>query len=197
LSDEKAVFLDRDGTLTEMVYYPEHGLVDSPFVPSQVRLIEGVGRALRDLAKRGYRLVVISNQPGVAKKHFSMQTFGKMTKKMENLLGEEKVGLDAQYYCFHHPQARVPKYRMACSCRKPKPGLIFRAAKERGISLSGSVMIGDGITDVVAGRRAGVQTVLLSNLNYFVSGLMTDMDAVPDFVARTMGEAAEIVEGLR
>jgi D-glycero-D-manno-heptose 1,7-bisphosphate phosphatase len=196
LSGDRAVFLDRDGTLTEMVYYPDHGLVDSPFVPSQVRLVEGVGRALRDLKEMDYQLVVASNQPGVAKRHFTMGTFEKMTRRMDGLLAKERVKLDAEYYCFHHPHARVPKYRATCGCRKPRPGLLTRAAKERGISLKDSVMIGDGITDVVAGRRAGVTTILLTNLNSFISGLMTDMDAVPDFVARTIGDAVDIVAGL-
>jgi len=196
LKQRRAVLLDRDGTLTEMVYYPEHGFADSPFVPSQVRLIPGVGEALRKFKKMGYKLIVVSNQPGIAKKHFTMKTFGQMRKRMNELLANEGVVLDAEYYCFHHPQATLTKYRKTCDCRKPESGLLIRASEEHNVSLKDSFMVGDGLSDVVAGNRAGSRTILLGSLNSFVSRLISENGAEPDYVARNIGEAADTVKRL-
>ncbi|HEV2226199.1 MAG TPA: HAD family hydrolase [Nitrososphaerales archaeon] len=190
----KAIFLDRDGVINEMVYYPEHGFVDSPFTSSQFALVDDIGKALRSFQELGYKLIVISNQPGIAKGRFSKATFDKVRKKMNSLLEEESVRLDAEYYCFHHPQARVPKYRVDCECRKPKPGMLVRAAKDHAISLDDSVMVGDGLTDVLAGRSAGCTTVLLANMNAFLAKLMEERGAEPTYVARNLAELTDIVK---
>jgi D,D-heptose 1,7-bisphosphate phosphatase len=176
-----------------MVHYPDHGLVDSPFVPSQFVLVEGVGKALRDIREAGFKLVVVSNQPGVAKKHFTMDTFEKIRKRMHKLLASEGVKLDAEYYCFHHPQAKAAKYRIDCDCRKPKPGLLLKAAREQGLDLSKSVMIGDGLLDIIAGKQAGCSTILVTNVNSLVTRLMIEQDIEPDFIAKNVTEAAEII----
>ncbi len=191
---KKAILLDKDGVLNEMVYYPEHGIVDSPLTTSQLVLTGGIGGALRSLKAMGYLLVVVSNQPGVAKKHFTMEAFKKMRVKMRRLLAAEGVSLDGEYYCFHHPQAKVAKYRLDCDCRKPEPGLLLKAADELRLDLASSVMIGDGLQDVIAGRKAGCRTILVTNLNSLVSKMMTERDAEPDFVARNVTEAADIVK---
>lgn len=177
-----------------MVYYPEHGIVDSPYVPSQFALVDGVGRALRSFRDLGYKLIVVSNQPGIAKGRFSMETFEKVRKKMNRLLEKESVQLDAEYYCFHHPQAKVAKYRVDCDCRKPKPGMLIRAANEHAISLHDSVMVGDGLSDVLAGRRAGCTTVLVANTNAFLAKLMEEQGAEPNYVARNLIELTDIVK---
>jgi len=194
LNGRRAAFLDRDGIINEMVHYPEHGLVDSPFVPAQFELVQGVGGALRNLKAAGFKLVIVSNQPGVAKKHFSMETFKRVQRRMHRLLAVEGVELDGEYYCFHHPRAKLAKYRVDCDCRKPKPGLLLKAADEMGLDLAGSVMIGDGLTDVIAGKRAGCKTVLVTNLNLLVNSLMIEQGAEPDFIARDVTEAADIVK---
>ena len=194
MKGRKAALLDRDGVINEMVYYPEHGLVDSPFVPAQFELVEGIGEALRGLKAAGFKLVVVSNQPGVAKKHFTMETFRRMQGKMHSLLAAESIELDGEYYCFHHPRAKVARYRVDCDCRKPKTGLLLKAADELGLDLVDSVMIGDGISDVVAGRRAGCRTVLVSNLNSVVSSLLAERGVEPDYVARDVTELADIVK---
>lgn len=189
----RAVLLDRDGIIDEMVYYPDPGIVDSPFTPKQFVLVEGIGEALREMKSAGYKLVLVSNQPGVAKKHMTMPTFRKIQAKMRRLLAAEGVELDAEYYCFHHPQAKVAAYRTDCACRKPKPGMLLGAAQDLGLDLSRSVMIGDGLQDVLAGKRAGCRTILVANLNATLSGKMDELDAHPDFVARNVAEAARIV----
>jgi D-glycero-D-manno-heptose 1,7-bisphosphate phosphatase len=196
LTGQKAILLDRDGILDELVYYPDQGLVDTPFTVRQFQLIEGVGPALRGLHEAGYKLVVVSNQPGIAKKHFTMETFKRMQKKMHRMLAAEGVKLDAEYYCFHHPQARLARYRVYCDCRKPKPGLILRAANEVGLDLANSFMIGDGLYDVMAGKSAATKTILVSNLNSLIIRRMDELDAEPDFVARNVVEASGIVKSM-
>jgi len=194
LTGQRAAFIDRDGIVNELVYYPEHGLVDSPFVPSQFELVEGIGEALRGLKGAGFKLVVVSNQPGIAKKHLTMETFRRMQGKMHRLLTAEGVKLDAEYYCFHHPQAKVAKYRVECDCRKPKPGLLLKASDELGLDLAASVMVGDGLPDVIAGRTAGCKTVLVTNLNSLVSRMMAETGVEPNYVARNVTEAADIIK---
>jgi D-glycero-D-manno-heptose 1,7-bisphosphate phosphatase len=192
----RAVFLDRDGVINPLVYYPDQGVVDSPFVPSQFELNEGVGAALRGLRSAGFRLVVVSNQPGVAKGNFTMAAFREVQAKMRRLLAEEGVRLDGEYYCFHHPRGRVARYRADCDCRKPKPGMLLAAARDLGLDLSKSFMVGDGLYDVLAGMGAGCRTVLVANLNGTLSRKMDELGARPDFVARGLAEAADIVKKL-
>ena len=194
MTGHRAVLLDRDGILNDMVYYPDPGVVDSPFTPRQFELVEGVCPALRAMKAAGYKLVLISNQPSVAKKHLTMATFRKIQAKMHRLLAAEGVRLDGEYYCFHHPQAKMAKYRAVCGCRKPKPGMLLQAAKDLDLDLANSFMIGDGLYDVGAGKAAGCKTILVANLNALLSQKMDELGAHPDFVARNVSEAADIVK---
>lgn len=190
---EPAIFVDRDGTITDMVYYPEHALVDSPCSPSQLALIDGAGMALRTFQDLGYKLILISNQPGIAKEHFTAETHQQMVRRLEHLLDVEGITLTGQYYCLHHPQAKLAPYRLDCDCRKPKPGLIERAAQEHDISLRNSITIGDGLTDVLAGKQAGTKTILLTTVNSLTSRLIADQGIEPDFIARDLLEAVKPV----
>ena len=192
----RAVLLDRDGIIDEMVYYPDPGIVDSPFTPRQFVLVEGIGEALKAMKSAGYKLVLVSNQPSVAKKHLTMAAFKKIQAKMRRLLASEGVELDAEYYCFHHPQAKLTAYRVDCACRKPKPGMLLDAARDLGLDLARSVMVGDGLFDVLAGSRAGCRTILVANLNGTLSAKMDELDAHPDWVARNVAEAADIVKNM-
>ena len=190
----RAALIDRDGVVNEMVYYPDPGIVDSPFTPRQFVLAEGIGQALRTMRAAGYKLVLVSNQPGMAKKHMTMAAFRKIQAKMRRLLAAEGVSLDAEYYCFHHPQARVAAYKADCACRKPKPGMLLDAARDLGLDLGRSVMVGDGLYDVLAGKRAGCKTILVATLNGTLSSKMDELGAQPEFVARNVAEAADIVK---
>jgi D-glycero-D-manno-heptose 1,7-bisphosphate phosphatase len=102
----RAAFTDRDGVINEMIYQPDPGIVDQPYSASKFELVPGIGAALRNMQAAGYKLVVVSNQPGVAKKHYSMATFKKMQAKMRRLLAKDGVNFDAEYYCFHHRRGR-------------------------------------------------------------------------------------------
>jgi D-glycero-D-manno-heptose 1,7-bisphosphate phosphatase len=179
-----------------MVYYPEHGIVDSPFTAPQLRLVEGIAEPLNEFRKLGYKLILVSNQPGIAKGHFTLKEFENMKKKMTTELAKIGVTLDGEYYCFHHPHARSKKYRVSCNCRKPRPGMLVTAAKERDIDLNASFMIGDGIVDILAGKRAGCKTILLGNQNGFLSRLVEESQADPDFQVGLLRDAAAIIAKL-
>jgi D-glycero-D-manno-heptose 1,7-bisphosphate phosphatase len=190
----RAAFLDRDGVINELVYYPEQGVVDSPFITDQFSLVQGAGPALRRLKELGFDLVVVSNQPGVAKGQYDMDTFGALRMKMATELLKFGVSLDGEYYCLHHPKAKLPKYRVSCACRKPEPGLILEAAADRGIILGESYMIGDGLVDVGAGKKAGCVTILIGNANALLFELMGQSQSEPDFLVRDIGAAVDMIE---
>ena len=183
------MFLDRDGTINRMVYYPEHGIADSPFVPNQLRLLPGVHRALKLLKKKGFLLILVSNQPGLAKGYISEENFRKIDCRLDDLLSREGVVLDKKYYSFYHKDAVRKKYKKDAHLRKPKPGMLLLAAKEHGIDLSQSYIVGDGVVDIKAGEAAGCTTVFVGSLKpelrQYLSG------AVPDIVAPGLLEAAK------
>ena len=189
----KAIFLDRDGVINELIYYQEQGIIDSPFTVEQFRLLPGVSEAIRKLHEMDYKVVLVSNQPGVAKGHMSEQTFDKIKQKMKEELAKEGAFLDGEYYCLHHPEAKVERLAVNCECRKPKPGLLLIAAKEMGIDLSQSWMIGDGLTDVKAGKGAGTRTILLGRMKCELCQLMDEQDAKPDSMCSNLLEVTKMI----
>ena len=189
----KAVFLDRDGVINELVYYEEHGLLDSPATMDQMQVFPWVAGAIRDLKKAGFKVVLVSNQPGIAKGYFSKKTFEKIRQKMVDDLAKEGAFLDGEYYCFHHPEAKVKELRVNCDCRKPRPGLLLKAGNELDIDLASSWMIGDGLTDIQAGKEAGCRAILIGKMKCELCALMEETDARPDAVAPNFLEAADII----
>lgn len=151
----RAVFLDKDGTLVEDVPYNVR--------PERIRLMPGCAEGLRRLHAAGYRLVVVSNQSGVARGYFPEESLLPVIERVRELLAEVGVPLAGFYYCPHYPQGVVERYAMACVCRKPGAELLHRAAREHGFDLAASWLIGDILDDVEAGRRAGCRTILLDN----------------------------------
>ncbi len=190
-----AVFLDRDGTINAMVYNPEFGLVDSPLNPDEFRLLPGVGEAIRAINDAGFLAVVISNQPGIAKGKCTPELLDAITEKMRQGLSERGARLDAVYYCLHHPEAALPDYRAVCDCRKPKPGLLLRAAKELDIDLGASFLVGDGITDLRAGMEAGVTTLFLSSRKGYILEELAHQRADPGFIVPDLPSAAGLIVG--
>lgn len=171
-----AAFLDKDGTLLVNVAYN----VD----PAQMRFAPGVREGLRALASTGMRLVVVSNQSGVARGIFEESALVPVRTRLSDMFAEEGVELAGFYYCPHHPEGTVSTYRVRCSCRKPASGLITRAAVELGLDVRESWMIGDTLDDVEAGARAGCRTVHVNNGGETVwkRGSYRRPDAtVPDF----------------
>lgn len=187
----KAIFLDRDGTINKMVYYPEEGLLDCPFVPGQFELLPRVGQALRLLHKKGYLLIVVSNQGGLAKGTITERNFLDMNKKMIKLLKSERITLDEVYYAFYHKDGKVEKFKKDAHLRKPSPGMLLEAAKKHDIDLKKSYMIGDGTVDMKAGKSAGCTTIFLGSLK---PGLYKYLEsAIPDYVCSDLLEAAKKV----
>jgi D,D-heptose 1,7-bisphosphate phosphatase len=189
----KAVFLDRDGVINKLIYHHEHGIIDSPFNVEQFSLINGVGEAIKKLREHDYKAILVSNQPGIAKGFFSREIFQKIRKRMNNLLSISGAILDGEYYCLHHPEAVNPRLKTSCECRKPEPGLLLKAAREMDIDLSQSWMVGDGITDIQAGKQAGCRVILIGRMKCELCEMMSKLDAVPDFIAPNLTDAANYI----
>ncbi len=192
---KRAVFLDRDGVINRMVYDAEHGTVDSPANPDQFQMMPGAAAAIRSLNDLGLLVVVVSNQPGIAKGKMTIALLHSITEKMRGELAAASAQVDGVYYCLHHPEAVLPGYRQRCDCRKPKPGLLQRAAKEMGISLADSWMVGDGLVDVQAGRAAGCATIWLGTWKCDVCQIAREKNAAPDEVAADLTRAVRLIAG--
>jgi D-glycero-D-manno-heptose 1,7-bisphosphate phosphatase len=156
-----AAFVDRDGVVNGLVPDPVSGLPESPLHPSDVALMPGAADALRRLAGAGWLLVGISNQPSAAKGFVPVSELEAVQARVMALLAAEGARFDAFKMCLHHPQGVVPELTADCDCRKPAPGMLLDAARELGIDLRASWMIGDTDGDVLAGTAAGCQTVLV------------------------------------
>jgi D-glycero-D-manno-heptose 1,7-bisphosphate phosphatase len=190
----KAVFLDRDGVINALVYHQEQGIIDSPFTVEQFGLLPHAGEAVRKLREMGYKLVLVSNQPGIAKGHLTGEVFEKIREKMEKELARDDAFLDAQYYCFHHPEAVLENMRVACGCRKPRPGLLLKAAEEMQLDLSRSWMIGDGLTDIQAGKSAGARTILIGKMKCELCHYLQEDGNSPEAVCADLLEATGVIE---
>lgn len=179
----RAIFLDKDGTLVKDVPYN----VD----PEQIVLTPGALDGLQALQSAGFRLIVISNQSGVARGYFEEEDLLPVRARLQELLGQAGVQLDGFYYCPHHVEGTVPAYSVSCFCRKPSPGLIFRAAREHQVELERSWFVGDILNDVEAGHRAGCRTVLIDNGNEteWVPGPLRE----PDETVSDLRSAAEAI----
>ena len=187
----RAVFLDRDGVMNELVYHQEQEVIDSPFTPRQFKLIPGATQALKRLHLAGYLTILISNQPGIAKGHITVKNFELIKQKMNSELNNGGAALDGEYYCLHHPEAKVEKYRRQCDCRKPLPGLLFRAAWEKDIDLKQSWLIGDNLSDIQAGKAAGCRTILVGTSKCELCRLMSEKNVFPDKIFGNLAEAVK------
>lgn len=184
-----AVFLDRDGVLNEMVYDAAHGLLDSPRRAEQVVVMRDATAFLQGLRELGYKVIVVTNQPGIAKGTLSIEELNAVHQRLGDAL--YPGGWDALEYCPHHPE-----FGDVCECRKPGAGMLRKAAREHGIDLSRSWMVGDGLVDVQAGRAAGCRTVLVTKLKVNVVERFFDLEgAEPDFVARDLSQALKCIRG--
>jgi D-glycero-D-manno-heptose 1,7-bisphosphate phosphatase len=193
LAKSKAVFLDRDGVINELVYNKEEGTIGGPLSAREMRVFPYAAQVIKSIQKLGYKVIVISNQPGVAKKQMTYSEFLRINKKMTRELIKANSFLDGEYYCMHHPYASISKYRVKCTCRKPKPGLIIKAAKEHDLDLNSSVMVGDGLVDVKAGRLAGCKTVLIAHMTEFLNDMIEKENARPDFLVASLGDVSSLL----
>lgn len=149
----RAVFIDRDGTISEEVGYINH--------PDRFLLFPYAASAIKHLKENGWLAIVTTNQAGVARGYFAEEMVQTVHGRMRKELEINGARLDAVYYCAHHPSVGQPPYRLDCDCRKPKPGLIVRAAQDLDIDLSKSWMVGDRYSDIEVARNAGVQSAFV------------------------------------
>jgi len=189
----RGVLLDRDGTINELVYLPEFGIIDSPLNPDQFKLVPGAAEAIRSFNEMGLKVIIVSNQPSIAKGKTTMKLFEEVRAKMRRLLAEAGAHIDAEYYCFHHPESKLPEFRLNCQCRKPKPGLLLKAAEDFNLNLKDCFMIGDGITDIMAGQAVGCKTILIGRLKCDLCRVMEDLGVKPHYIAPNLNHASEII----
>lgn len=162
MSARPAVFLDRDGVLTELVPDPGSGLPESPLSPGDVRLVPAAAAAARRLRDDGgYALVGVTNQPAAAKGRLTVSRLEEVQARVVDLLAAAGVELDGWRMCLHHPDGVVAELSGPCECRKPAPGMLLDAARELGLDLDRSWMVGDTDADIEAGRAAGCRTALI------------------------------------
>ena len=190
---QRAVFLDRDGVINAYACDREFGTIDSPARPEEFVLLPGAAEATARLKREGFLIIVVSNQPGIAKGRFTPALLESVTERMKGLVGEAGGVLDAVYYCPHHPEGSVEAYRQQCECRKPGQGLFLQAASEWGIDLSHSYTVGDGVVDIVAGRAVGTRTIYVGPRKCYLCSELTSRDARPDGVAASLEEATDLI----
>jgi D-glycero-D-manno-heptose 1,7-bisphosphate phosphatase len=187
-----AVFIDRDGTLTEEVGYVNH--------PSRLRLLPRSAAAVRRLNEAGIAAVVATNQAGIARGYFSEDVMHATHERLVALLKDAGAHLDGVYVCPHHPKEGVAPFRADCDCRKPKPGLLLRAARDLGLDLEESCMIGDKASDLRVAPAVGARAVLV--LTGYGLGeweyRRAHFSPVPDHVATDLLDAVEwVIAGRR
>jgi len=181
----RSVFLDRDGTLVHAVHFPSR--------PEQLRLYDGIGPELHALQKAGFRLVMITNQSGIAHGYFTEADLQRMHEYLASQLAQFDVRIDGVYYCPHHPEGVIPEFAIPCGCRKPQPGMLLQAAADLDIDLRRSWFVGDILDDVEAGNRVGCRTVLVD------LGEEQPSDQplrCPDFVAQDTVHALRIIAAI-
>lgn len=180
----KAVFLDRDGTINKEA--------DNLRDVRQLKIFPGIPRAIRILNSLGYLVIVATNQPVVARGWITEKKLKEIHTVLVKRLAREGAKINAIYYCPHHPNANVKKYRIKCKCRKPNIGMVMRAKKDFNVDLKKSFMIGDTMPDIVMGKRAKLKTILVK------TGAAKRNDrgysAKPDFILKNLLEAVKIVK---
>ena len=186
----RAVFIDRDGVINELVPDPHSGLPESPLRVPDVRLIPGAAEAMRRLTAAGWLLVGVSNQPAAAKGTISLEQLEAVQARVLELLAQRGARFDAFRICLHHPDGVVRELTGPCDCRKPSPGMLLDAAGELGIDLAGSWMIGDTDGDVLAGRAAGCKTALVEHRD---SVHKRGEEARPDAVAPSLSAVVALL----
>lgn len=179
---QKAIFLDRDGTINEYVGFLRK--------EEDFRLIPGVSEAIKKINNSGYLAIVVTNQPVIARGEVTEEKLEEIHKKMETLLGLDGAYIDDIYYCPHHPdkgfEGEIPELKIECDCRKPKTGMLEKAAREHNIDLSSSIMIGDSTLDIKMAENAGMQSVLLKTGQKGEDG---KYDVSPTLIAEDLNDA--------
>lgn len=190
-----AVFVDRDGVINEIVWNDDIEQLDSPMNVSQFEFIDGAIEGLRKLVEKGYYVFVVTNQPAAAKGKTTLANLYDINTYMIDKLAKEDVVIDDLFMCPHYtkelPMTKEHFLIKQCDCRKPKPGLLYKAIKKYNIDLSNSYMIGDSCSDVQAGNAVGVKTIYLGDLKCDACKRLKDVE--PTYIAKNLLEAANYI----
>jgi D-glycero-D-manno-heptose 1,7-bisphosphate phosphatase len=189
----RAVFLDRDGVINALVFHEDAGVIDSPMNEEQFKLLPRVPKAIRLLNEAGVLVIVVSNQPAVARGRYSMEMLERVEHKLENELAKAGARIDAAYYCVHHPTAPILKWRKKCTCRKPGIGMLKKASQRFSLSLQDCYMVGDNQSDIVAGQRAGCKTIFIGRCLCDTCPLQKGGRTNADFTARDLWSAVRMI----
>ena len=183
----KAVFLDRDGVITQEPPHYAHRVDELEFIPRSPE-------AIKLLNENNFVIIIVSNQSGIARGYYQEEDTVTFNQAMEKKLAEIGAHIDAIYYCPHHPEAKIEKYRIDCDCRKPKTGMLKRAEKNMNIDLKKSYIVGDRWSDIEAGKNTGCKTILVktgSGIKSLKSNKITC-----DYIANDLYDAAEHILSL-
>jgi D-glycero-D-manno-heptose 1,7-bisphosphate phosphatase len=186
---KKAVFLDRDGVLNELVLNPSTGDYEPPHSPEDLVLYPHVFESLRSLLDAGFILFLISNQPDYAKGKTTLDSLKAVHMKFDDILKSSGIRFTEYYYCYHHPNGIVPEYSFPCDCRKPKPYFLMKPARDYGIDLKNSWMIGDRDSDIECGKAGGTHTIIIEEPRS--SGSRGSSN--PDFTSANLKDAVKII----
>ncbi|MCF6147561.1 MAG: HAD family hydrolase [Candidatus Kuenenia sp.] len=182
MKKNKAVFLDRDGTIVAHIPYLNS--------PRQLKLLPHAVEGIRLFKEHGYLVIVVTNQSGIARGYFDEESLMQIHDKLKKILTQEKAEVDDIYYCPHYAEGIVEQYKVHCECRKPRPKMLFDAAKQYNIDLSQSIMIGDSQVDVLVGKEAGCKSIFIRDANQVSNG---GLHFGADYVVKDLLEAALLV----
>jgi D-glycero-D-manno-heptose 1,7-bisphosphate phosphatase len=180
-----AVLLDRDGTINEQIDYVTR--------PEDLRIIPGAPEAISRLRQAGYILPIVTNQSAIARGLITESELGEIHRDMRRKLAGAGAEVDKIFYCPHHPEHGNPPYLMACTCRKPEPGLLLQAAEELHLDLERSTMVGDSLSDLQAGWNAGCRVALVLTGSGEKTRSEADSETLNriDCIARSLSEVAD------
>ncbi len=183
----RAVFLDRDGVITQEPPHYAHRIVELKFIP-------GSPEAIRLLNQNNFVVIIVSNQSGIARGYYQEEDTITFNNVMKKKLSEFGAHIDAIYYCPHHPEARVEKYRIDCDCRKPKNGMLKKAEKNMNLDLRQSFAVGDRWSDIEAGKISGCETILVKTGNGMNS--LKNNEITCNYIANDLYDAVEYIVSL-
>ncbi len=199
LESHPAVFVDRDGVINKIVWNEDIEQLDSPMKIREFEFLPDTAEALKTIKEKGYYIFIVTNQPGAAKGKTDLATLYDINTYMIDTLSKEGVDIDDIFMCPHYPK-ELPQTKekfliKKCGCRKPEPGLIYRAMRKYELDMSSSFMIGDSCTDVTAGSAVGLSTIFIGDLKCDLCKKLGDIS--PDYIAKDLFDAASDLPDMR
>ena len=189
---KRALFIDRDGIINHMILQKD-GFFDPPRNVEQVKLIEGIIEIIYWLNKKNIPIIEVSNQPGFALGKMSLKKMEAIEDEIHNKLNQKKVYVDKVYHCHHHPNSIIKYLKIDCKCRKPKSGLFQLAESEMKLDLEQSVILGDNVSDMEAGKNVGCKTILFLHNNDLPHKVIANKDYIPEFKVYSHKEVIPIL----